>query len=413
MDVRDASARQKILKARSQLVMEQPFFASLALRLTLVEDTDCHTAWTDGKTFGYNPAYVHQLNPKALLGLCSHTVMHPACDHHRRRGNRDPEVWNRACDLAINPILLEAGIELPPGFLQDPTLAGKSADAIYDHLTQAECDEREEGDAEPSTVDPFGKNQPQKEEESSSPEAGEGKSREPGENSGGDPGLAGEVRDGKDPQSLGEDEETQWEEALVQAVSNAREMGKLPRGIERWVKERVHPRLPWQQLLAQFIQKAARSDYSWTRPNPRYLSQDLYLPSLGNHELGELVVAVDTSGSILPQELDRFAAEISVVLDLVPARIHLLYCDMVVNRHRTFTRYDLPITLEARGGGGTDFRPAFDFIREQGIEPHCMIYLSDLECRLYPKDHPAFPVLWVKTGSRGTTPPFGRVILME
>ncbi|MCG8565545.1 MAG: VWA-like domain-containing protein [Desulfobacterales bacterium] len=411
----DPSAHDKMLKARSRLVMEQPFFASLALRLTLSEDSECDTAWTDGTTLGYNPAYVHRLSPETLMGVCAHTVMHPACDHHRRRNNRDPEVWNRACDLAVNPILLDAGMELPPGFLYDPALAGQSADAIYDHLTQCDCDEKEEGAAEPSAVDPFGQKEPEKEETAQSPEAGESRAREEGGEKSNDPGMAGEVRDGEKPGAMGSDESTedQWEEALIQAASNAREMGKLPRGIDRWVEEVVNPKLPWQQLLAQFIQKAARSDYSWTRPNPRYLSQDLYLPSLGNHELGELVVAVDTSGSIQPRELDRFGAEISAILDLVPARVHLLHCDMAVNEYQTFTRYDLPITLKAKGGGGTDFRPAFDFVRARGIRPDCMIYLSDMECRLFPTRAPEFPLLWVKTGLQGNLPPFGQVLSLD
>ncbi len=414
-NISDPLARQKLLKARAGMVMEQPFFASLALRLKMSEDRDCDTAWTDGKTFGYNPAYVHRLTPKALMGLCSHTVMHPACHHHRRRQHRDPETWNRACDLSINPILLEAGIELPPGFLHDPALAGKSADAIYDYLTQCDCDQREEGEADPSSVDPFGRKEAEEEQAWGIPEPGENQARESEEGQNNDPGMAGEVRDGDDPEATGAEDgdETDWEEALAQALSNAREMGKIPRGMERWVEEILHPKLPWQQLLAQFIHRAARSDYSWTRPNPRYLSQELYLPSLNNHELGELVVAVDTSGSIQPRELEQFAAEISAVLDLVPARLHLIHCDLAVNRYQTFSPRDLPIRLEAKGGGGTDFRPAFEFVENLGITPDCMIYLTDLECRLYPGKAPDFPLVWIKTGSQGTEPPFGRVISME
>ena len=413
--ITDPSAHGKLLKARSRMVVEYPFFASLALRLKMTEDSSCETAWTDGKTFGYNPAYIHRLNPETLMGLCSHTVMHPACHHHVRRKNRDPETWNRACDLAINPILLEAGMELPPGFLHDPKLAGKSADAIYDHLTQCQGEDEEEGESDPNADDPSGENQPQEESSTASPEGGEGEEDEPSGEQNSDPGMAGEVRDSDAPEDSRTDglDDTDWEEALSQALTNAREMGRLPRGVERWIKEMLYPKLPWQQLLSRFVHRAARSDYSWVRPNPRYLSQDLYLPSLANHELGELVVAVDTSGSIQPRELDQFAAEISAVLELVPARVHLLYCDRAVNKHQIFSPWDLPLTLEAVGGGGTDFRPAFQWLDQRGLTPDCMIYLTDLECRLYPAKAPGFPVVWVKTGTQGTQPPFGQIIAME
>ena len=408
--VRDRDARARLVKARAAMVVNHPFFASLSLRLDLREDTSCHTAWTDGKVMGYNPNYIKVLSQEKLVGLTAHTVMHPACRHHERRQDRDPKLWNKACDYAINPILIDAGLTLPDGFLMDPAYEGKTADEVYARLKEGEAEE-EKGEGQREDPDPEKDNRENPEEENGAQEAGPSeKDTSPDET---DPGMAGEVRDGNsDPRSApGEtEEETDWEQAMVQAAGNARAMGALPRGIDLFVKDRLSPRLPWQELLALFIQQSARADYTWTQPNRRYVHQDLYFPALVSDRLPELAVAVDTSGSIRPGELDGFAAELSAILSMNPSRIHLLYTDMAVNRYQAVDPWDLPVTFSPKGGGGTDFRPAFRFLDRQGIQPYCLIYLTDLECRLFPGRPPGYPVLWVQVGQGGYDPPFGRKI---
>ena len=125
------STRRKIIKARTNLLLAQPLFGSLCLRMDPVEDRRCATAWTDGRTLAYNPGYVAGLSDEQVQGLMAHTVMHPACQHHTRRKGRDSALWNIACDHAINWILLDAGIELPPKYLDNPAYNGLTADEIY------------------------------------------------------------------------------------------------------------------------------------------------------------------------------------------------------------------------------------------------------------------------------------------
>ena len=177
MAVTDQNARTRLLKARADMVVNHPFFACLAMRLTLKEDRSCQTAWTDGKTFGYNPDYINILPRDKLLGLSAHTVMHPACGHHLRRENRDPGTWNKACDYVINPILIDAGLVLPDGFLWDEAHAGKTAEQVYRVLKEGKADdqdlEEENQDARATAV----KNQedekdPDKKEETA-PETGD------------------------------------------------------------------------------------------------------------------------------------------------------------------------------------------------------------------------------------------------
>lgn len=392
--------------------MEHPFFASLALRLQVKEDPGCHTAWTDGNVFAYNPRYINILSPEKLMGLAAHTVMHPACSHHKRRNNRDAKIWNQACDYVINPILIDAGLVLPDGFLFDEDYCGKSADAVYEILEQGSPEDvgtdensKPEEDEKPDNYESSSGDQ----EESSLEEMEQ--ELEDGEEA--DPGKSGEVRDIEQTDVDEDSLDIDWEEALVQAAANARGMGKLPGGLDLFVENRINPKLPWQELLARFIENSARSDYSWMMPNRRYLHMGLYFPSLQNQQLCEIAVAIDTSGSIKPEELEQFGAELSSILEMNSAKIHLLYCDTAINKYQTLERWDLPIVFEPKGGGGTDFRPVFEFLDNQQIQPGCLIFLTDLECRSFPDQSPAYPVLWVRTGDSSFVPPFGDLIQLD
>lgn len=433
-----------MIKARSELVLDLPFFASLALRLEMREDSDCRTAWSDGRVLAYNPDYVEAMPLDKLKGLQCHEVLHLACRHHTRRGSRDKKTWNMACDYAINPVLLDAGITLPTGYLDDPAHHGRSADAIYAALT-AQDEERKGGADQPQMRDveseeliegaSRGEESPESGSQDNSsrdkPDAapdgledlsgGAGKPVEPEEKDApdsDDPGMSGEVRDAPldadgdgDGESLRLEEEA-WDAALAQAVRKAREAGELPGGLKRLVQERLSPTLNWRDLLRRFLSNAAKNDFSWLRPNRRYLHAGLYLPGLENEELAEIAVAVDVSGSVTQPELDAFAAELSALLEEYDARVTVFTCDAGLSSQESLNKWDLPLRFTAKGGGGTDFRPPFARIQEEGLSPACLIYFTDLECASFP-EAPEFPVLWVAPAWDRTPPPFGEVIVME
>jgi predicted metal-dependent peptidase len=133
----------------------------------------------------------------------------------------------------------------------------------------------------------------------------------------------------------------------------------------------------------------------------------LYLPSVERRGLGEIVIAVDTSGLIGAHELEQFAGEISAISkEPQPQAIHVVYCDAAVQSTQQFGPSE-PVQLEPRGGGGTDFQPAFEWVAQHDVTPVCLIYLTDLCCISYP-EVPEYPVLWV-TDSRRTAP-FGEML---
>jgi predicted metal-dependent peptidase len=414
--MQNKEAYNSVIRARTSLILKHPFFASLALRLTVQEDESCHTAWTDGEVFAYNPDYISILSQDKLEGLAAHVVMHPACNHHKRRQMRDPKLWNRACDYAINWILLDAGLILPDGHLYLEEYRNRSAESVYEILYRENGGDDSEGEA--SEEDGQNSEEEEQDEQKENKEEVTGEQGDDGEEtppSLNDPGLSGEIRDVRDG-ALGKDDssnETDWDEALVQAAHNAREIGKLPAGLARLLDNTINPKLNWQELLARFIERSARSDYSWLTPNRRYIHQNIYFPSLSNSELSQIVIGIDTSGSITSYELNRFAAEISGIMEQYPASIHLIYCDTKVQDYQLFERSDLPVTINPKGGGGTDYRPVFELIGHEALDPACLIYLTDMECINFPTSEPDYPVLWVKSGTSPRRPPFGEVLLME
>src|SRR5580704_5723763 len=121
-------------KARAALLVAAPFWGVLSLRLAPVEDASVSTMQTDGVSIRFNPDFVAGLSRSLLRSTIGHETMHCATLHHTRRGSRDPRRWNIACDYAINPLLVDAGFEMPEGVLLDAAYAGMSAEDIYDKL---------------------------------------------------------------------------------------------------------------------------------------------------------------------------------------------------------------------------------------------------------------------------------------
>ncbi|MCK5050820.1 MAG: hypothetical protein KAS53_03700 [Candidatus Cloacimonetes bacterium] len=137
----------------------------------------------------------------------------------------------------------------------------------------------------------------------------------------------------------------------------------------------------------------------------------MYLPSLNTPTLGTIVVIVDTSGSVSQKELDTFASELHAILSIYPGtEIRVIYVDTKVAHTQTIDIYDFK--LHAKGGGGTDFKPGFEYIEQEAVMPSCVIYFTDGWCDSFPKE-PDYPTLWISIDRVNFAPSFGEVIYMD
>jgi predicted metal-dependent peptidase len=356
---------------------------------------------TDGVSLLWNPEFVETLNAATLAGTLAHEVMHPALHHHLRRSGRDPKRWNIACDYAINPLLIDAGLKLPEGVLIENRFRGMSAEQIY-NLVELEADSGEDDNGEDQ-----------------SGAAGANTNGTPDTNESDDPGAPetdggiGQVLDapegGDDSPSL-EEQTREWDVAVNQAMTVASQAGKVPAGVDRTVEGAAEAAVDWRELLRRLWSETIAADYSWMRPNRRHLWTGLYLPGVVREGVGEVVIAVDCSGSISTRQLRLFEAEARSILEgQRPERVYVLYFDAAVHKVETYEAGQR-IALSPVGGGGTAFEPCFEWLDERGIRPQTMVFLTDLYGS-FPSSVPSYPVFWASTGRRQA--PFGEVIPMQ
>jgi predicted metal-dependent peptidase len=417
---------QKLSRARTQLLLNQPFFGTLCLRLKLVPMPSFPTMATDGQRLVYNPACVEKLTPAELEGVLAHEVMHCALAHHCRRGERDAQLWNRAADYAVNPILIGNGITLPKDALIDPSFADLSAEEIYARLLrQGQDSGKAESPSQSSAQSPTpvgGDNGPGQAPQSAPQETQSAQQQfhQQPEVAGlsdqflpARPGGFGEVLDavGEDGEPASQAELSrqmhEWAIKAEQALCSARACGREPGGIERPLEQARQSEHDWRAILRDFIAATNPSDYRWAPPNRRFVSSGLYLPSVERSGVGDIVIVVDTSGSIGTEELEQFAGEINAITnEAQPESIRVVYCDAAVQAVEEFGPSE-QIKLSPKGGGGTDFVPSFKWVEENGIEPKCLIYLTDLCCNSFPEP-PDYPVLWVTDSHKAV--PFGETV---
>jgi predicted metal-dependent peptidase len=310
-----------------------------------------------------------------------------------------------ACDYAINPMLLDAGLTLPKDVLVDARFRSMSAERIYNLIA---AEENQEGSSEQAESKPGGGSGAT---EDKAP-LGDHSANDPQSPS--TPGGVGQVLDA--PAPVGEEgpsvseQAREWQIAVEQAESVAKLAGKLPAGAARTLEAARSARVDWRELLRRAWSETTPADYSWMRPNRRHVWAGLYLPGITSEGVVEIAVAVDCSGSVSARQLGLFQEEIqSILTGQRPKLAHVLYFDAEVQKVETY-QAGQPISLVPVGGGGTDFRPCFEWLRERGIVPEGLVFLTDL-CGTFPSEAPPYPVIWASTEDRRA--PFGQVVSME
>ncbi len=389
-----------LTKARAQLLLSHPFYATLLLRLRLQESTDVSIMGTDGICLYFNPEAVAALSLDHIKGVLVHEVLHVALQHHTRRGDRDSNAWNVAGDLVVNPIVKAAGLSLPDGHLYDPACVGKHVEEVYrnPHAGQR-------GGGSPPSRPPGG----QKQQPSGKGQSGQ--TQQPNGNgqgaSGGSPASFGWVKDA--PAGAKDSQDTEWKMAVHQALQAARACGNVPAGIDQLIDAITGSSATWFERLKRFVASTVVYDSTWARPSRRTASLGIYLPSPIKDGVGHIDVAIDCSGSITNSELTEFGSKLLALhQELKPELVRAIYFDAVVQRVMEFGPYDQP-TFQAKGRGGTDVRTVFEWIYRSGRPPKCLVVLTDLETPF--PEPPNFPVLWVTVQKK--TAPFGEVAFME
>jgi len=444
----------KLTAARTRLILDKPFLGALVLRLPMVAANKdwCPTTATDARRFYYNAEYIDSLSMGQTQFMLAHEALHCALSHFARRQHRIKHRWDLACDYAINPLLIEDGLVPPPNAQVFDLYKGMTAEEIYpllqdndasDTLDQHVYDQESEGGGAGSNTPPPEQQQqeqqprdrqpepdrdepPQDGEEQQEPQDGRGEQRDEHQEQG--QGEGEQPRDSEDqpapteeddagaetPPPLTPDErdtlEVQWQQRLAGAAQQALQAGKLGGTLARMIDHLLQPQLPWRMLLARYMTALARDDFSYMRPNRR--EGEAILPSLRSSQV-EVVVALDTSGSIKPGEIEEFIAEVNAIKGQMRARVTLIPCDSAIAEgapwvYEPWEDFSYPDTV--RGGGGTDFRPVFEWLERQGQRPELLVYFTDAEGS-FPTTEPNFDVIWLVKGKHKV--PWGQRIQLN
>lgn len=386
-------AAEVVKKAKVQLAINHPFFAQLVLNRRVTVSDAVSTAHvtvrghiTIGTRFGA------ALKVQQVVFLLAHEAMHYAMLHLLRRKYRDPRTWNVACDAVINDLLTNSKCgEFIDGGVNMPGSKDKTSEKVYEELPQ----QGGKGKGQKSNVSGY----------------------KPGE--GWD-----DLNDDDDGQGGLDDSQTreleeQVRQELAQAAAVAKQQGTLPAGMERLIDDIISPRTPWHILLERFMTRLVKANLSWRRPNRRHMANGFYMPSSDKiPQMGPVVIAVDTSGSIGP-ELPHFFGHVNRILEVCrPEKVYIMPCDAEVHGVIELTTDDLPVTMDmvskkgmAKGGGGTSFKPPFRKVQKLGLEPEVLVYLTDMYGD-FPEKPAPYDTIWLST-TKDMKAPFGTVIWYE
>lgn len=367
---------QRLQEAKTAMLVHVPFFSSLLYdMMDLKEGKFPHifgdrpgTAATDGKTIYIDTDFFNSLKlPEAVFLLC-HEIGHCMWMHMARAKMYsdigfdgepfDARKWNRAGDYVINDMLVKSGIGTMPkmGLLDAKYTNDMLVDDVYRQLDDDE---------------------------------------------GGDGGGEGDGTLDKHIHAPSNVTEAEVKRAIQTAVEAAKATGKLPSALERFAGRLLQPKVNWKEKLRTHLTRAlGREATTWNRPHRRRLvTQGVYMPTRTGFGCGEVVVVIDTSGSIGEKEITVFLSELSDILtSCQPERVWLLACDADIHDIHCLAPdqniVDHPPKIT--GGRGTSFIPPFEWVDKEGVRPEALVYFTDMYGPA-PDTAPAYPVIWCKT----------------
>lgn len=429
---KELSPEERITKAKTTLLRKSPFFGYLVQYLRFREGNSDEVPTmgiTEDSIVYFNPDFVDTLSDEELKAIIAHEVMHKAMRGFKRQGSRDHQKWNVAQDLVINYILKhENGFDIPleiqshgegqkgetytpdengdyTGEFEIEDIDDKSFESVYAevpedagdqgldiHISapegqgssgQGDGNNSNQGDSDASGGGAGGSN-PYESNSQGSAGGGEGDDDQSGSGGDGDQNVQGESPNGDEDGAGGIDDkrDVDWETITAQAAQHAQSQGSAPGGLEQFLDINEDGEVDFREYIHQMIEDHTPSDYTFTRRSKAGRSLGIHLPDTEENEGLEVVVVLDTSGSVSDALLERFVGEIRSLIDTYNN------VDMVVIQHdakvqdvSTYegTTKDDFEKFQVAGRGGTSHVPVFEYLEEErlDVDKSVMINLTD------------------------------------
>jgi len=355
-------------KVKIRLMMDRAsiFYATILFSLKTIFRDDLATAATDGISLYINPTWFLTLTVNQRLGLVVHEVLHVALNHMTRKGSRNHQSFNIAGDHVINLILLKAGYELPPEGIHNKKYQDMNTEQVYAAIHKEPVPSNFQGDII-YAPDAQAKN------------------------------VSGQV--------------TNIIMRATVAAKQAGGIGHLPAEIGIMLEKSINPKLPWNQILANYLSEFNADDYTMRRLNRKYFP-DFYMPTLYSEAICDLAIAVDTSGSVSDKEFSHFIHEIDLIRKTMkPKKMSIIDFDTRIKRvHDIDDTVNILTDIKFGGRGGTDISPVLAWAAKN--KPEVLLIFSDGEFNL-PGSLPQVSLIWLIHGDYPFKPKAGRVIRYE
>lgn len=379
-----------LVRSRIQMLMHFPFFGILCLSLKLIQEYGVPTAATDGNSFFYNPNFIKSLSESERNWIVVHEVLHPALKHIWRKGERNHNLWNQACDYAIHDIMVQFTegtsyndrdkLKMPKGCLYSKEFKDMSAEQIYGELEKN------------PKMRLLGN----------------------GQNGEGDVIDDHSMWGSQGTQNNSQAKQVDWEGKLISAAKSAEGKcaGNVPGFLQRLIGKITKPQKDWRVLLAEFVQPTI-DDYSFNPPDRRFQDSDFMLPDFNDtsESVENIEFWIDTSGSMQDREISVCYSELVGAINQFNGNLsgRLCFFDFHAYGPYEFEGIDDVLKIKPEGGGGTSFNVIFDDIGKRQTKDDIagIVILTDGYAS-WPNEKAAngIPVLWI-INNENQKPPWG------
>jgi predicted metal-dependent peptidase len=383
------------------------------------------TAYTDGINKRYSRPFIAKLSDAELRFLVLHENLHVALKHiprHKDLWKENATLANMSADYVVNDVIISTDAKLnnkdvmftmPEGGLYCKDFHDWSVREVYNYLKKNSKQNGGKGGDGQGNPNPNG--QPNEGDESD----GSVTITLP---DGTKVTVASdtldehdwETIDGMTPdeiKKLSDDIEKKLRQGGILA-------GRMGANIPRAISDMLEPKIDWREVLREFVQSQMRGkdEMTWRRMNKRHMANDIYLPSVISETMGEIVVAIDTSGSIDNRQINEFASELASICETCnPESVRVLWWDTKVHGEQVFKDGDynnLGSMLKPMGGGGTHVGCVNDYMVKESLNPECVLVFTDG----YVEDNIQWsitaPTMWFVTMNKTFNPPLGGKLVM-
>ena len=401
------SQEDRVKKAHIMMMKhpETAFYSGVMMMGTTAVVDDNITAYTDGVNKRYGREFLAKVCPDqaTVNGLVLHENLHIALRqmiHSLDLFKEDRQLANMAADFVVNDIIENIKdknlVRLPQGGCYDPKYHNMNMREVYRLLKQEQ--EQNGGGSGGEKQD------------------GDGSGSGQGEYQFDEHDYEGQQQEGKDFGERAKELDAMVDRALREGALLA---GRLGIDLPRAITEVLEPQVNWRNELAEFVTASCRGndEYTWRKFNRRMLANNMYLPTVEDETIGEVVVPIDTSGSIGQQQINEFAGELVSIAEAVqPERIRVLWWDTKVHGEQIFERDDfqsIGTLLKPLGGGGTRVSCVSEYINKKQIKADAVVVFTDGYVESNVDWQISSPTLWLVTENKYWEVPAGKKVMFN